>query len=56
VLNTNVLCVCAWCKKLRLNGMWVQVNHVTGVISHGICPNCALLLRKQIQIEVTNGV
>lgn len=39
-------CMCAWCRKIRLNGMWVHVNFVTGSISHGICPDCAIKFKQ----------
>lgn len=32
--------VCAWCKKVRVGGTWI-VTPPEGVVTHGICPECA---------------
>jgi hypothetical protein len=33
--------VCAWCEQReRIDGRWLPVRPQTGLLSHGICPDC----------------
>lgn len=41
----GILPICAYCKKIRTEGSWVEVEnyvrkHSEAEFSHGICPNC----------------
>ena len=48
---SNLLPICAWCKKIRDDqGYWDQLerylaNHAGILFSHGVCPDCAARLR-----------
>jgi hypothetical protein len=45
----EILIVCAWCRKLRINGEWIRPIHdltLDEPVSHGICPACK---RKELE-------
>lgn len=44
--KTEVKTVCAWCKRLREGGKWIEDLEDGRKISHGICPECAEKLRQ----------
>ncbi len=56
----SVLLICSWCKRVKHEGRWQEIEEVmsatslmeTGVyplLSHGLCPRCATLMETTIQ-------
>ena len=48
--TTNVVTVCAWCKRIKKDGNWIYEEPAeNAMLTHGVCPECAVELRKQIR-------
>ena len=50
VTTTEPITVCAWCNGVRtIEGVWVRAGtaEVSGVVSHGICPECDAKIRAE---------
>jgi len=46
-MSEDIIAQCAWCKKIRLSGKWVDVKLPEGVeVTHGICEPCARKLHE----------
>jgi hypothetical protein len=43
--GAEIISVCAWCGKVRIDDQWVEVDKTDWpddvVLSHGLCPVCA---------------
>ncbi|MDA8084935.1 MAG: hypothetical protein M0024_14855 [Nitrospiraceae bacterium] len=56
-LLSGLLPICAWCKKIRNDsGYWEQIDayiteHSNALFSHGICPECAEKVSKELGLR-----
>ncbi|MHB8109134.1 MAG: hypothetical protein ACYDHW_03765 [Syntrophorhabdaceae bacterium] len=57
----RMLCVCAWCRKIRTDkGIWIVPeipvrDNPRTMLTHGICPLCAQKLLSAEKIESPHG-
>jgi hypothetical protein len=62
-----MLQMCSWCNRFNHEGRWMEIEEaiekydlvnadVVPRSSHGICPDCAILLKKVAMRETLNGI